>query len=110
GRDVLGGVRRHLTTYVGRAGQPVRARVRGDRSARGRGMTLVAATRFGAPLTDGGTIGVAAPSGPYYNRSDVLRPVEWWESRGYRVKLTDSVWAQDDYTAGDAKTRANDLT
>jgi len=73
-------------------------------------LTLVAATRFGAPLPDGGTIGVAAPSGPYYNRSDVLRPVEWWESRGYRVKLTDSVWAQDDYTAGDAKTRANDLT
>lgn len=72
-------------------------------------MTQIAATRFGAPLPAGGTIGVCAPSGPYYNRSDIERPVEWWESKGHRVKLTDGVWAQDDYVAGSPQQRADDL-
>ena len=51
-------------------------------------VTHVAATLFGAPLPAGGTIGVSAPSGPYYNRSDIERPVEWWQERGFRVKLS----------------------
>jgi len=72
-------------------------------------MTPVAATRFGAPLPDGGTIGVCAPSGPYYNASDVYRPKEWWESKGYRVKLLDGVWSKDDYEAGPPEKRAEDL-
>ncbi len=72
-------------------------------------MTHVAATLFGAPLPEGGTIGVCAPSGPYFNRSDIERPVEWWESRGYHVKLVEGVWAQDDYAAGPAEKRAEDL-
>ncbi len=72
-------------------------------------MTHVAATRFGPPLPEGGTIGVCAPSGPYYNRSDIERPVEWWEAKGYRVKLTDGVWSKDDYVAGPAEERAADL-
>ena len=72
-------------------------------------MTHVAATLFGPPLPEGGTIGVCAPSGPYFNRSDVLRPMEWWESKGYRVKLLDGVWARDDYVAGPAEQRAADL-
>jgi muramoyltetrapeptide carboxypeptidase len=70
---------------------------------------LKAASLFGKPLPDGGTIGVAAPSSPYFNRSEVLRGVEWWESQGYRVKLTDSVWAQDDYVAGSPELRARDV-
>lgn len=72
-------------------------------------MTQVDATLFGAPLPPGGTIGVCAPSGPYYNRSDIERPTEWWASKGYRVKLTDNVWAQDDYVAGSPQGRAEDL-
>jgi muramoyltetrapeptide carboxypeptidase len=72
-------------------------------------MTHVAATTFGGPLPEGGTIGVCAPSGPYFNRSDVLRPVEWWESKGYRVKLMDGVWEKDDYNAGTPEQRAADL-
>jgi muramoyltetrapeptide carboxypeptidase len=72
-------------------------------------MVNVAATRFGAPLPEGGTIGVCAPSGPYYNASDVFRPTEWWESKGYRVKLLDGVWAKDDYEAGPPEKRAEDL-
>jgi len=69
----------------------------------------VQATRFGRALPPGGTIGVCAPSGPYYNASDVLRPKEWWESKGFRVRLTDGVWAQDDYEAGSPQQRAEDL-
>jgi muramoyltetrapeptide carboxypeptidase len=67
------------------------------------------ATKFGRPLQPGGTIGVFAPSGPYENRSDVLRPIEWFESRGYNVRLTDSVWARLDYVAGPAEQRVDDL-
>jgi muramoyltetrapeptide carboxypeptidase len=72
-------------------------------------MVNVAATRFGAPLPDGGTIGVCAPSGPYFNASDVYRPKEWWESKGYTVRLLDGVWSKDDYEAGPAEKRAEDL-
>jgi muramoyltetrapeptide carboxypeptidase len=69
----------------------------------------IAATRFGAPLPPGGTIGVCSPSGPYYNASDILRPKEWWESKGYRVKLSSNAWAKDDYVAGTPEERAEDL-
>jgi muramoyltetrapeptide carboxypeptidase len=70
---------------------------------------VIAATRFGRPLPGGGTIGVAAPASPYESRSDVLRSVEWWEARGYRVKLAEHVLARDDFVAGDARGRAADL-
>src|SRR5205085_3001252 len=61
------------------------------------------------PLPPGGTIGVPAPASPYENRSDVLRGIEWWESKGYRVKLSEAALARDDYVAGDAQQRARDL-
>jgi muramoyltetrapeptide carboxypeptidase len=67
------------------------------------------ARRFGKPLPDGGTIGVAAPASGFENRSDVLRGVEWWEERGYRVKLGEHVFERDDYLAGDERDRAADL-
>jgi muramoyltetrapeptide carboxypeptidase len=71
-------------------------------------MTL-AASCFGAPLPEGGTIGVPAPASAYFNRSEVERGVEWWEARGYRVKLGEHVFARDDYVAGDAEKRAADV-
>jgi muramoyltetrapeptide carboxypeptidase len=70
---------------------------------------VIAATLFGKPLPEGGTIGVAAPASPYDGRSEVLRGVEWWEARGYRVKLAPGIWERDDYVAGDAEARARDL-
>jgi muramoyltetrapeptide carboxypeptidase len=70
---------------------------------------VIEATLFGKPLPDGGTIGVVAAASPYDSRSDVLRGVEWWEERGYRVKLGAGVWERDDYVAGDPSTRAADL-
>jgi muramoyltetrapeptide carboxypeptidase len=67
------------------------------------------ATLFGRPLPEGGTIGVAAPASGFENRSEVLRGVEWWESKGYRVKLGEHVFERDDYVAGDERGRAADL-
>ena len=63
----------------------------------------------GRPLPAGGTIGAVAPSSPWDERSQVERGIRWWESKGYRVKLAENVWAQDDYVAGDPKGRARDL-
>ncbi len=70
---------------------------------------MIGATRFGKPLPEGGTIGVAAAASPYDSRSDVLRGVEWWKARGYRVKLAPGVWDRDDYVAGAASRRGADL-
>jgi muramoyltetrapeptide carboxypeptidase len=70
---------------------------------------VIAATLFGRPLPDGGTIGVAAPASPYDSRSDVLRGVEWWEARGYGVRLAPGIWERDDFVAGDPEVRARDL-
>jgi muramoyltetrapeptide carboxypeptidase len=67
------------------------------------------ATLFGRPLAEGGTIGVAAPASGFENRSEVFRGVEWWESKGYRVKLGAHVFERDDYVAGDERGRAADL-
>jgi len=62
------------------------------------------------PLPNGGTIGVAAASSPFENRSEIDRGVRWYEERGYRVKLTPHVYARDDFVAGDARARADDVT
>jgi len=70
---------------------------------------IAAATRFGRLLPEGGTIGVPAPASGYFNRSDVLRGVEWWEAKGYRVKLGEHVFERDDYVAGAPEKRAADL-
>jgi muramoyltetrapeptide carboxypeptidase len=56
-----------------------------------------------------GTIGVPAPASPQDSRSEVLRGVEWWESRGYRVKLAEGIYDRDDYVAGSPERRAADL-
>jgi muramoyltetrapeptide carboxypeptidase len=70
---------------------------------------MTRASLFGRPLPEAGTIGVAAPASAYQRRSDVLRGIEWWESRGYRVKLGKHVFERDDYVAGDERGRATDL-
>jgi muramoyltetrapeptide carboxypeptidase len=70
---------------------------------------VIEASRFGRPLPEGGCIGVPAPASPFENRSDLLRGVEWWQARGYRVKLAGGIEARDAYVAGDPKARARDL-
>lgn len=64
---------------------------------------------LGRPLPEGGTIGVVAPASGFENRSEVLRGVEWWEGKGYKVKLGRNVFARDAYVAGDARSRAQDI-
>ena len=63
-----------------------------------------------SPLPEGGTIGVAAASSPFENRSEIDRGVRWYEERGYHVKLAPHVYARDDFVAGDAQSRAEDVT
>lgn len=70
---------------------------------------MTAASLFAAPLPAGGTIGVPAPASPYDNRSEILRGVQWWESKGYRVKLGAGVFSRAGYVAGEAEARARDL-
>ena len=61
------------------------------------------------PLPEGGTVGVAAASSPFENRSEIDRGIRWYEERGYHVKLARGVHSRDDYVAGDARVRADDL-
>jgi muramoyltetrapeptide carboxypeptidase len=70
---------------------------------------MTEASLFGKPLPDGGTIGVAAAASPYESRSDIERGVEWWESKGYSVKLGEGIYERDDYVAGDPRQRAADI-
>jgi muramoyltetrapeptide carboxypeptidase len=70
---------------------------------------VIEATLFPRPLPEGGTIGVPAPASPQDSRSEVYRGVEWWENKGYRVKLADGVFERDDYVAGSAEQRAADI-
>ena len=70
---------------------------------------MTEATLFAEPLPEGGTIGVPAPASAYENRSETLRGIEWWEERGYRVKLGKHAYARDDFVAGDERDRAEDL-
>jgi muramoyltetrapeptide carboxypeptidase len=70
---------------------------------------VTGASVFGRRLPKGGTIGVPAPASGFFNRSEVLRGVEWWEARGYRVKLGEHVFERDDYVAGAAEKRAADV-
>ncbi len=62
------------------------------------------------PLPPGGTIGVPAPSSPYFNLTEVERALEWWQKQGYEVKLGNGIHARTMYTAGDPQTRADDIT
>jgi len=71
---------------------------------------MTEATLFAKPLPAGGTIGVSAPASPQDARSEVLRGVEWWESKGYRVKLAAGAYERDDYVAGHPRRRGEDLT
>jgi muramoyltetrapeptide carboxypeptidase len=66
-------------------------------------------TLKGHVLRPGGTIGVPAPAQGYHNRSEVLRGVEWWEGKGYNVKLGCNIYARDGYVAGSPEGRAQDI-
>jgi muramoyltetrapeptide carboxypeptidase len=60
-------------------------------------------------LRPGGTIGVPSPAWSYYNRSEILRGVEWWEERGFNVKLADNIYSRRGYVAGTPEERARGI-
>jgi muramoyltetrapeptide carboxypeptidase len=63
----------------------------------------------GKTLQPGGTIGVPSPAWSYGSRSEILRGVEWWETRGYKVKLADNVYTRRGYVAGSPEERAQGI-
>ena len=63
----------------------------------------------GKTLPPGGTIGVPSPAWSYGRRSEILRGVEWWEERGYKVKLADNVFSRKSYVAGSPEERARGI-
>ena len=95
---------------MGRAGEPVRARLRGDRPGRSSRRD----PRRGDPVRP------PAARGRHDRRLRARRvrtttaatsngPSSGGSRKGYRVKLTDGVWDQDDYVAGTPEQRAADL-
>ena len=69
------------------------------------------ATRMtiGRAAPPGATIGVVTPGSPPETRAEVRRGVEWWEARGYRVKLMPGALAEEGWHAGSPEVRARDL-
>lgn len=64
----------------------------------------------GKLLPPGGTVGVPSPAWAYQQRSDILRGVEWWEARGYRVKLAAGIYDRIGYLSGSPEQRGHDIT
>jgi len=64
---------------------------------------------IGRAAPPGATIGVVTPGSPPETRAEVRRGVEWWEARGYRVKLMPGALAEEGWHAGSPEVRARDL-
>jgi muramoyltetrapeptide carboxypeptidase len=64
---------------------------------------------IGRAAPPGATIGVVTPGSPAETRAEVRRGVEWWEARGYRVKLMPGALAEEGWHAGSPEVRARDL-
>jgi muramoyltetrapeptide carboxypeptidase len=55
------------------------------------------------------TIGVKSPSSPAWSQADILKSCDWWEARGYNVKLAANLNKGYGYVAGTAEERAADV-
>jgi len=64
---------------------------------------------IGRAAPPGATIGVVTPGSPPETRAEVRRGVEWWEARGYRVKLMPGALAEEGWHAGSPEVRARDF-
>ena len=60
-------------------------------------------------IAPGATVGVVTLATPAETRADVERGVEWWESKGYRVRLGASTRERGGDFAGPPELRAADL-
>lgn len=58
-------------------------------------------------LKDGDTIGILAPSGAMDDDKNLKRAIKFFESKGYKVKLSDNVYSKNRYLAGTDEERVN---
>ncbi len=66
-------------------------------------------TLLARAIEPGATIGVVSPGSPPETRAEVERGISWWESKGYRVKLSRGALEQEGWHAGSPEVRARDL-
>lgn len=62
-----------------------------------------------ALLKDGDTIGILAPSGPLKDESKLKRAIDFFENKGYKIKLSKNVYSKNKYLAGSDEERLQAL-
>ncbi|MEI8377553.1 MAG: LD-carboxypeptidase [bacterium] len=62
-----------------------------------------------SPLKKGDTISIISPAGPIKDIKALNKAVSYFESKGYKVKVSPNALAQEDYLAGDDDFRFADL-
>ena len=60
-------------------------------------------------LKEGDTIGILAPSGAMEDDTNLKRAIEFFEQRGYKVKLSDNLYSKNRYLAGNDEERLDAL-
>ncbi len=60
-------------------------------------------------LKEGDTIGILAPSGAMEDDTNLKRAIEFFEHRGYKVKLSDNLYSKNRYLAGTDEERLDAL-
>ena len=60
-------------------------------------------------LKYGDTIGILATSGAMEDDKNLHRAINFFENKGYRVKLSDNIYSQNRYLAGTDKERLDAL-
>lgn len=63
-------------------------------------------TLIAKAVPPGGTIGIVSPASPHSTHIEVIRGIEWWESKGYHVELAEGALERTDWTAGSPDLRA----
>jgi len=60
-------------------------------------------------LKPGDTVGIISPGSPAWSQANIRKVSEWWESHGYKVKLSANLNKRFGYSAGSALERADDV-
>ena len=60
-------------------------------------------------LNEGNTIGILAPSGAMDDDTNLKRAIEFFEHRGYKVKLSENIYSKNRYLAGTDEERLDAL-
>lgn len=62
------------------------------------------------PLPEGGTIGVPAPGWSRYEQDEFRRGIDWWEARGYRMRVADGLYSRRRYSGDHPKEQGAEVT